>query len=244
MKFENNNFIKYFFVILIILIIQQLFSKIGGIIANLFNYQNIDPQNVFAFITIHHIVILIISLLLIYILKKLYNIDFGFRLGNFKKGLKYLAIFTIVIFIYTLLYQLIGYYFKIATPINYPLNIKNVLGTLGFQLFLSGTAEELLFRALPISILLFTFRRSKSFKWGITIETIIAAVLFSLAHIQWSFSPFVINMNFYQLIYSFILGIAYGLVYQKSDSIIYPILMHSISNVLYVGVGYIFTILF
>jgi len=244
LKFENNNFIKYFFVILIILIIQQLFSKIGGIIANLFNYQNIDPQNVFAFITIHHIVILIISLLLIYILKKLYNIDFGFRLGNFKKGLKYLAIFTIVIFIYTLLYQLIGYYFKIATPINYPLNIKNVLGTLGFQLFLSGTAEELLFRALPISILLFTFRRSKSFKWGITIETIIAAVLFSLAHIQWSFSPFVINMNFYQLIYSFILGIAYGLVYQKSDSIIYPILMHSISNVLYVGVGYIFTILF
>jgi len=187
---------------------------------------------------------LIISLFVIYILKKLYNIDFGFRVGDFKEGLKYVGIFTFIIFIYTLFNQIIGYYFKLTPPINYILNTKNVLGTLGFQLFLSGPAEELLFRVLPISILFFIFKRRKSFKWGITIETIIAAVLFSLAHIQWSFSPFVINMNFYQLTYSFVLGIAYGLVYQKSNSIIYPIIMHSLSNVVYVGIRYILTIIF
>lgn len=244
MKLEKRSYIRYSFIILSILIIQQLSSKIGGKIASLFNYQNIDPQNVFAFISIHHIVILIISILLIYIFKKIYNIDFGLRVGDFKKGLKYVGMFTLVIFFYTLLYQLLGYYLEISSPINYSLNTTNVFGTLGFQLFLSGPAEELLFRALPISILIFVFKRSKSFKWGITIETIIAAVLFSIAHIQWSISPFIINMDFYQLIYSFILGIVYGVVYQKTESIIYPILMHSISNVLYVGISYIITIIF
>jgi membrane protease YdiL (CAAX protease family) len=244
LKLKSIKYTKYFFVVLTILLIQQSASKIGGIVANLFNYQKIDPQNVFAFISIHHSVILIISLFLIYILKKLYNIDFGFRVGDFKKGLKYVGIFTFVIFIYTLFNQIIGYYFKLTPPINYILNTKNVLGTLGFQLFLSGPAEELLFRALPISILFFISKRSKSFKWGITIVTIIAAVLFSLAHIQWSISPIIINMDFYQLIYSFVLGIVYGVVYQKTKSIIYPIIMHSLSNVVYVGIRYILIIIF
>ena len=70
MKLRSIQYITYLFVVLTILLIQQSASKIGGIVANLFNYQNIDPQNVFAFISIHHSVILIISLFVIYILKK------------------------------------------------------------------------------------------------------------------------------------------------------------------------------
>jgi len=160
-------------------------------------------------------------------------------MGNVEKGIKYVSIFSIIIMIYVLINHIIGYYFGFITTISFPLNMKNILGTLSFQLFLSGLAEEILFRAVPISLLLFVFKRINIIKWGISLETIMASLLFSVAHIQWTLSPLTINFDYYQLIYSFILGIAYGKAYQDCNSILYPILMHSISNVIYVGVGYL-----
>jgi len=62
---------------------------------------------------------------------------------------------------------------------------------------------------------------------------VIAALLFAFAHLD---SP---RIDF-QIYYSFVLGIVYGVAYQKSESIFYPMLMHSISNVLAVGIGYLF----
>lgn len=129
---------------------------------------------------------------------------------------------------------------------DYPLNAKNVLGTLGFQLLLSGPSEEVLFRALPIGVLAFLNESNKErrfTKLNISLEVIIAAVLFSIAHIKWTVSPFSISMNILQLIYCFVLGIADGKAYQESGSVIYPMMMHSISNVITVGLGYILTII-
>lgn len=116
--------------------------------------------------------------------------------------------------------------------------------TLGFQLLLSGTSEEVLFRALPIGILTFRIgsnNEKKFTKLNLSYEVIIAAVLFSIAHIRWTINPFSIDMNYLQLIYCFVLGIVYGKAYQESNSVIYPMLMHSISNVIMVGLGYIFS---
>ena len=123
------------------------------------------------------------------------------------------------------------------------LNTKNIICTLGFQFFLSGTSEEILFRALPITLLIFIFGTNKKISiktWNIPLEIIISALFFSIAHISWSLYPFIINLDLFQLIYAFVLGIAYGYAYIRSQSIVYPILMHSISNVLMVGIGYIF----
>ena len=242
----NNKVSKYIFyssIILFLFIVQQTASKVGTLIANSFSYNKVDPHNLFANVSIHHVVQVMIALLIIIAFKNLYNITFGFKLGNMKEGLLYVGIFTIIMLIYVLLNYIIYYKFGNIKPINFPLNVKNVLGTLGFQLFLSGPSEEILFRALPISILLFVFKKRIVFKWGFTLETIIAAFLFSIAHIKWSLSPFVINMDYFQLVYAFILGIAFGKVYQKSNSILYPMLMHSISNVISVGIGYLFAVI-
>ncbi len=236
-----NRFIYYSRIILILFIIQQVASKVGGLVANLFTYKKVDPQNLFAFISFHHIVQALIALIIIIVCKKLYDITFGFKLGKVKEGLTDVGIFTIIMLVYVLISYVIGYYFGIIKPLDFPLDARNVLGTLGFQLFLSGPSEEILFRALPISILLLVFKKSIILKWKISLETIIAACLFSIAHIKWSLSPFEINMDYFQLVYAFIMGIAYGRVYQKSGSIIYPMLMHSISNVLFVGIGYFFS---
>ncbi|NLK64269.1 MAG: CPBP family intramembrane metalloprotease [Tissierellia bacterium] len=52
--------------------------------------------------------------------------------------------------------------------------------------------------------------------------------------------PFGMEANYYQLLYSFMMGMIQGIVYQKTKSVLYPMLMHSFSNVLSVGTGYFF----
>ncbi len=112
------------------------------------------------------------------------------------------------------------------------LNIANVCGTLGFQLFLSGTSEEILFRALPIIVLgsLICKDNTRSYTFIIAM----ASGLFSVAHISWTMFPFTLSFSWFQLAYAFILGIAYGATYVKLKSI------HGLSNFFMVGIGYIF----
>lgn len=70
----------------------------------------------------------------------------------------------------------------------------------------------------------------------------LAAMLFSIAHIKWTVLPFAVSFSWVQLIYAFVLGVIYGVTYIKSKSIIYPMIMHGLSNFLMVGVGYMFAI--
>ncbi len=56
-----NKYLYYTITFLAIFIIQQLASKMGGLVANIFSYKTIDPYNLFAFISVHHIMILIIA---------------------------------------------------------------------------------------------------------------------------------------------------------------------------------------
>ncbi|HHV99823.1 MAG TPA: CPBP family intramembrane metalloprotease [Clostridiaceae bacterium] len=232
--------------IALLLIFQQFASKVGNIIANCFDYKIIDEYGIFAYVSVHHIVQMLIALLAIIILNKKYKIDFGFNAGNRKLGMKYLLVFTVAVLIFTVISYGIRYFSNQIIQYDYPLNAKNVLGTLGFQLLLSGISEEVLFRALPIGILTFWIGSNKERKFtklNLSYEVIIAAVLFSIAHIRWTINPFSIGMNYLQLIYCFVLGIVYGKAYQESNSVIYPMIMHSISNVIMVGLGYIFSII-
>lgn len=71
----------------------------------------------------------------------------------------------------------------------------------------------------------------------------IAVLLFSIAHISWSIHPFTLSFSWFQLAYAFLLGAVYGITYVKSKSIIYPMIMHGLSNFFMIGAGYIFQIL-
>lgn len=65
----------------------------------------------------------------------------------------------------------------------------NVYGNLGFQTFLSGPSEEILFRALPVTIFLYLFKSNVKNRKNI-IVVLLSSVLFSLAHISWGFNSF------------------------------------------------------
>jgi len=75
----------------------------------------------------------------------------------------------------------------------------------------------------------------------LTLEVVLSSVLFACAHIRWSLVSLIFEVDYFQILYAFVLGTIQGIVYQRSRSILYPVLMHSLSNVLMVGGGYVFT---
>jgi hypothetical protein len=51
---KARKIINYTGLVLILFLMQQLASKLGGLIANLFSYEQIDPQNLFVYISVHN----------------------------------------------------------------------------------------------------------------------------------------------------------------------------------------------
>ena len=242
---KNKNFWFVSLIILLLLVFQELAGRTGAFVANLFSYDAIDPDNIFAWLSVHHIVNMLIALAAIGILTKAKNLNFGFGFGDVKTGLSHTLNFTKIVLVYVIVSRVITYFSSGFSAPVFPLNITNVAGTLGFQLLLSST-EEILFRALPITLLVCSLKTSKTikiFETEITLETIIAAVLFAVAHIGWEINPFsVVHLSIHQLVLSFVFGIFYGVAYQKSKSIIYPMVMHGISNFVIVGSWYVLSI--
>ena len=241
--------------ILLIFVFQQFASGIGRLVASFFTYDRIDPYNLFAWVSVHHIVQMAIALVAIGFLVKVKNLDFGCGLGDVKVGLEHTLNFSVFLFVYVLVFYIITFVFSGFFAPNYPLNLSNVAGRLGFQLLLSGPSEEILFRALPITLLAYCLKSSKFItinkkisgvsSFDVTLETFIVALLFAIAHIGWEINPFSItHLYVHQLILSFAFGIFYGVAYQKSKSVIYPMIMHSMSNVVIVGARYILSIFF
>ena len=234
-QIKCNKYIIVALLTAVLFAIQFLFSRFGSLIAGLFDYSAIDKDGLFAKITIHHIVQLICSIAVIILLRKIKGID-GFKLRPKYdvKGIRYTVIFCTALLMYYLVIYITGAYFNSINTYDYELNPTNVIGTLGFQLFLSGPSEEVLFRSLPITLLLY-YMKSDSKKERV-ISVVIAAILFSLAHI--SIMPF--SVVWFQVCYAFVLGLAYGFVLIKTESVIYPMIMHSFSNLISVGGCYLY----
>ena len=245
MRMLKNIKIFQVIIVFVLLLLMQIFlGKSGHLIADLIPYQPIDPFNSFAEISIHHAVQLFIALSIILVLSKLLNLDFYFQIGDKKKGIKYLTVFTAAFIVISVAQHTFMALHNQLPIYAFPLDERNIIGTLGFQLLLSGPAEEVVFRALPIILLTYSFGESIEIKSGITLEVILASVLFAFAHVNWSLIPLTFEADFFQIIYAFALGTIQGIVYQRSRSILYPVLMHSFSNVLMVGGGYVFIALF
>lgn len=234
------------FLVLIILFVIQFFAgKLGWATAGLFSYESVDPNGLFARLSIHHLAQMLVALAIILIISVVIQADFGFHLGERKAGMRYFLLFTGVIAVIALGYHIFMEILGQPVIYDYPLTTRNIFGYLGFQLLLSGPSEEILYRALPVTLLVFAFGKNIYVSENVTLEVVLASLLFAAAHITWTISPFSISeLNIFGLVYAFAMGILNGFVYQKSHSILYPMLMHSISNVLMVGTGYLFALLF
>ncbi|MFY9526503.1 MAG: CPBP family intramembrane glutamic endopeptidase [Limnochordia bacterium] len=216
--------------------------KLAGQIASAFAYGTIDPDGVFAWLAVHHLVQAAIFLAMIAGIRRINPLDFGFSWGNRKVGTYYVLRFTLIYSLFMLGSVLLMLLTKSFQPFPHPLTARNILGYLGFQLFFSGPSEELIFRAFTMTMLGLVLK-GKGFSGRFSTANIAAAVIFGLAHVSFSFVPLQISYSPVQITLSFVLGLFYGDCYEKSGGVFYPMLMHSISNVLSVSVTILITML-
>jgi uncharacterized protein len=214
--------------------------RLSGMVASFFDYQAIDPDGAYAWVVIHHIVQALIFVTIITLLNKFKSLEFGYGWGDKEVGKKYILSFTLIFAAGSLASHLLIILTNSFQQFEYPLTANNIIGQLTFQLFLSGPSEELIFRAFAITMLAHAIK-TRMFNGKVSVANIIAAFIFGLAHVDFSFAPFAVDYTPFQVIYSVILGFFYGDCYEKSRSMYYPMIMHSISNVVMVGLTIITT---
>ncbi len=228
-----KNFKKMMFS-LILMIILLWAPRVGGFIAGLFDYTAIDPDGSFMWISVHHIAQALIIVPLILVISRAFKIKFHLDLGNISIGLKYLKRFVLIFSVYTVIAFIITIISGGFQPFAYPLTPTNIFGYLGFQLFLSGPSEEFVFRAFAISAFAGLVTDKRIHK-HLSYSVLFASFIFGIAHINFSFNPFGMSFSTFQVIYAMSLGYFYGDCYEKSKSVIYPMIMHSYTNVLMMG---------
>lgn len=215
----------------------------AGYIADEFDYSKIDPNWSYAWISVHHIVQTLMFIPFILFLKKTTKLKFGFTLGDSKRGMQYVLKFTIIFLVYTAIAFGIAFLTDTFVPFRYPMNNRNIFGALGFQLFLSGPSEEILFRAFGLTIL-GAFFTKRIWKGKFSVANLLMGIIFGLAHVGIFFTPFHLNFNLMQVGYAFVLGVVYGDCFEKTKSVFYPMMLHSISNVIAVGTTILLTLIF
>lgn len=236
------NFFQKIMVMLILAFVLLIAPRIGSLVANLFDFSTIDPDGAFMWISVHHIVQALVIIPIMLIVSNTFKIKFNLGWGDKLEGMKYLKRFILVFTVYTLIAYLITMVSGGIVSFAYPLTTRNIAGYLGFQLLLSGPSEELIFRAFAISVFagLVTDRRINK---HLSFAVLFASIIFGIAHIGFSFNPFSISYSVFQVFYAIVLGYFYGDCYEKSRSIIYPMIMHSYSNVLMIGLSVVISIL-
>jgi uncharacterized protein len=243
-KVRGEKKMKYYskiFMALLLMLVLLIAPRIGSIVAGLFNYASIDPDGAFMWISVHHIVQALVIVPVMLILSSTFKITFNLGFGDRSIGIKYLKRFVLVFSVYTIIAFLITYISGGLQPFAYPLTLRNIAGYLGFQLLLSGPSEELVFRAFAISAFagLITDKRINK---HLSVAVLFASIIFGIAHINFAFNPFVMTYSVFQVIYAVVLGYFYGDCYEKSKSVIYPMIMHSFTNVLMIGVTVIISL--
>lgn len=239
----RQKFGKLFIFLLVSMLLLGI-PKLSGIIANLFPAPNLDPDGSFWWISIHHIVQTILFVPFFFVVKWFVkDVDFRLGWGDKKLGMKFVSRFSL----YFLIYTVIAFGFIIMSnslqPFIYDVTARNVVGYLGFQLLLSGPSEEFIFRAFAMTVFSMLFSKYL-IKDKVSISNVLAAIIFMLAHVGIRFAPFELSYSVGQLMYSLTLGLIYGVCYEKTRSVIYPMMLHSISNVISVGITILTTILF
>jgi len=210
--------------------------RLAGLIAGQFDYRAIDPDGAFAWISVHHIAQAAIFILLIVVIRLFKPLKFGFGWGNKTVGLRYVLKFALMFTAGSVVSYLLALLTGSFQAFAYPLTAPNIIGHLGFQLFLSGPSEELIFRAFAITLLSLMIRK-RTMNGKVSYVNLIAAVIFGMAHMRFSFSPFSVQFSSFQVILSIVLGFFYGDCYEKTKSMYYPMMMHSISNIAMVGIS-------
>lgn len=194
---------------------------------------------------IHHFGQMLLALLVMTVILKGHIKDYGLNLKNRNLSQKYILWFLGVYGAITVLNFLPNFLVGKPQSFGFSPTTFNILGWFSFQALMSGTSEEIFFRGLLQTYLSKSWEGSvKVIKLNIPTAAIITALIFTFAHMEINFTPFAINYNILQVIMAFVLGIFYGIAYDRTKSLLAPIVTHNYANFIMYFVGYLTIIFF
>lgn len=225
--------IKAFLVVIVVFI-----SPIAGSIAanELLKFaREIDPDGAFMWGIIHHIVQAVLPIILLIMYKRQELGSWVLNKGQKSIGLKWIVYFSGVwVGIYAILTTINLLQDFQPTAYYNTSDLRNFLGEAFFRIFIVGPSEEFLFRVFPILFLLSDYpKRTDLLGTEIPIVAFPITFIFSLSHIgvDW-FNLEIVHFDPVQLFTSYGFGLFYTWLWFKSKSIIYPIIIHAISDLI------------
>jgi len=228
-----------FFDLLAVLVLVEVITRSSGYLSTLITpyFSNIDPDKAFVWSWAHHIIQLLLALSAMMLYPGIKMRDWGFNLDNSRLSLRIFMQFSLG----WLIFYAIGAFITLKMSGNasiypFPLTSRNVIGYSGFMFIMPGLSEETLFRGFAMVVLGQSWKGILNLgKLTIPVSGLLAALIFTYAHISYTIFPFKIYFNTGQLIAAFGLGIFYAVVFYKTKSLLGSVLCHNISD----GVGFI-----
>jgi len=218
-------------VFLAVLGVPQLAGRLASCLSPFFS--SIDPENTFAWISTHHVNQFLLTLGVMWLWSSASLKSWGFNLNAAKVSLQWFGWFAFYCTLGTLLFQIapMVLFHHLPQP-DFPLNVRNVTGYLGFQYLLSGTGEEPLFRGLVMVILLKSWTGElKLGKIVMPVAGLWATLLFMLAHVNYTLSPLKItHFSWQQQLFCLAFGLFDAAAFYRTRSLLCPVLAHGFSN--------------
>lgn len=184
------------------------------------------------YMTQHHLAQMVLALAVIAVVGRMRFGDWGLNFRNWRRSLRmtrsFAMIFGSVI--------AVGLVLQIATgmePRRAPeMAPADIAGRLFFMLAISGLSEEILFRGMMQTWLTRWFPGAVRLS-GLELPGagVITALIFAVVHVNFTLAPLAITHLYWpQVVLAFVLGVTYSVAYQRTGSLLGPILMHNISN--------------
>jgi CAAX protease family protein len=151
--------------------------------------------------------------------------EYGITLHQKPKSIR-ISIVVLAVFVFATI--LIGLFASQKTNFN--------LETLSFQLTLPGIDEELAFRGIMIGLLsqILVEHINISYLKFINPSILITSILFGLDHAFNFDKNLNLSLDFIMFLQIFLMGIVMGWIFVRSKSILFPMIIHNISNTLMV----------
>lgn len=235
--------------------LTRLLSEMGWLFARPIaqSLLSFDPDGVFLPISLHHIWQGLFAFLAILLMGRMFRIpltEFGFNLNEWRYSVRLVLQFCLFWFFVQVVMGIFmvpsGGQSAFLAFFNFPLTAWNLSGYFAFQILLSGTSEEILFRALVMTpLLVYGKRAGLADKTTALLAAGIATLIFMLMHINIAFNPLrVTQFNLLQQFASLGFGIFYAFLFLRTRSILGPILAHNLLNAVVVFVGLILLLVF
>ncbi len=197
----------------------------------------LPPPGAWQWLYLHHGVQFVLTLAAIAVVRRFVRADYGLHLP---RGKSYVGVALIGGAGFSLIACAVMYGPSLlahtSPSLGYAPTTGNVIGWLTFEGLYVGATEETLFRALLVTYLAATIPgRVELLGRDLSLGGVLAAAIFGLSHWNYGVLPFPLALG--QQVYAFALGLLYAYCFEKSGSIVAPVLAHNISDLIPTALG-------